>query len=184
MAPGIPTFHGFSTPTTMSLQEPRHAGWEHPGCAPPALLSAGSLLPPPFFGGSLSTLQIKGCQVLRCWKSSSALPHVMFMEYHHLHPTLSLTPSAFALCWQPQNCSHTVRSEKMFYFLSVPARRERPSRLGRTLSCPTELTCMAMIRTTDLRHPCRTKGPSGPSTKGPQECAGIVASAGPLLSII
>jgi len=108
----------------------------------------------------------------------------MLLGYHHLHPTLSLVPSALAGCWQPHDCSHTVRSEKMFYSLSVPTRRERPARLSRTLSCPAELTCMATVRTTELRHPCRSKGPSAPSMQSPQERAGIMVSPGPLLSIL
>lgn len=131
-APDIPTFHGFSMPATMSLQEPRHAGQEQPGCAPLALLSAGSLLPPPFFGGSLSTLQIKGCQIPRCWKPSSAFPHVMLMGYRRLRPTLS-PPLPLISAGSPQDRSHTVRSEKMFYF------SEHPSKEGQTCKAVQDL---------------------------------------------
>lgn len=184
IAPNIPTFHGFSAPTTMSWQEPRHAGQKHPGCALPALLSAGFLLPPPFFGGSLSTLKIKGCQVRRCWKSSGALPHMMLMGYHLSHPALSPPLCLCSLLAAPGLFPYTEIRENVLLSECPSKDRERPARLGRTLSCPSELTCMAMIRTTDLRHPCRTKRPSAPSMKSPQECAGFVASPGPLLSIM
>lgn len=65
--PNIP-FHEFPTSTAMSSPEHRHVGQEYPGSAqhwPCALLS--------LLWGSLSTPQAKGCQVLRCWKSSRAL---------------------------------------------------------------------------------------------------------------
>lgn len=102
-------------------------------------------------------------------RQCGAVPRVVLVGCHHSDPAVSLShvPSAFALCWQPQVCSHTMNSGKVLVFLYDPARREKPSRLGRIL-CPMSSLCaprahfephqahfVPMLRTTGFRCPCR-----------------------------
>lgn len=65
--------------------------------------------------GSLSTLQTKGCHVLRCWKSSRALS----CDAHGVSPLGSYSPAApsdIAPCWQPQDCSSTGEERNFSVF--------------------------------------------------------------------